>query len=129
MESATILLVEDHAPTLQTLMRVLTEEGYRVVGAPDALRACESMRERRPSLVISDVRMPGMDGLLLCQRLRECAETRRVPVFLYTASSVTASERRVAEQLGVSAILLKPVSLATLLDAIRAALAAAAAED
>lgn len=57
-------------------------EGYRVVTAADGLRALQVVDEERPSLILLDIMMPGMDGLSLCKRVREFSD---VPVIMLTA--------------------------------------------
>lgn len=120
-----ILLVDDHEPTLQTLKRVLCDEGYEVLCALDGREACERLEAGSPHLVISDVRMPHVDGLTLCRLLRARPDTRTVPVVLCSVTRFSASERSFAALLGVNAVLTKPVSLPLLLDTVRATMSPA----
>ena len=61
-ESKTILIVEDSAVQRVMLQRLLQKAGYRYVSAKDGLEGLALLRQQRPSLVISDVSMPNMDG-------------------------------------------------------------------
>lgn len=122
MSGSTILIVDDHLPTLQTLAMVLRDEGYDVVSAHDGCEAYELLSAHRPQLIISDVHMPTIDGFLLCGMLREHPDLRSLPMILCTANRVSAQEWTLAGRLGVDAILLKPVPLADLLARVSGAL-------
>ncbi len=70
-EPARILIVDDDRDTLELLRELMAKEGHQVRAVSSADAALESMSQEEPSLVISDIQMPGMDGLALL------AETRR----------------------------------------------------
>ena len=109
--AAEILVAEDD-PAIATLVaEVLTEEGYAVRRVADGQAALAEAERHPPDLVVSDVRMPRLDGLTLARRLRE----RRIPVVLMSA---------VVRQLPVAGIALvpKPFDLDDLLAAVRRAL-------
>ena len=77
------ILVADDEPTIRDLLaEVLHDEGYAVVTAPDGAAALEAAERTRPDLVLSDVTMPGADGVAVAQRLRE----RGIPVVLMSAA-------------------------------------------
>ncbi|MEA2525629.1 MAG: two-component system, OmpR family, response regulator MprA [Thermomicrobiales bacterium] len=76
----TVLVVEDHAPSRQLLARLLARQGYAVRSAPDGLAALGEIGRARPDLVLSDIHMPGLDGIGLIRRLRE--DGIAVPVVL-----------------------------------------------
>jgi CheY-like chemotaxis protein len=78
----TVLIVDDDRPIVEALAGVLTEEGYQVRKAYDGLSALQEAEIQPPDLVLSDIAMPGMNGIALAERLRE----RRIPVVLLSAA-------------------------------------------
>jgi signal transduction histidine kinase len=81
-----ILVVDDTLPSLRTLSTMLTEQGYQVRGVTNGPMALIAVEAESPDLILLDVRMPGMDGYEVCQRLRENAGTSRIPVIFLSAS-------------------------------------------
>jgi len=77
-----VLIVDDDQKVRDLLIELLQQEGYEVVSATDGRRAIELMRSFAPDIVISDVVMPGMDGIELCRRLKQDPRTADVPVLL-----------------------------------------------
>ncbi|QEL19122.1 ATP-binding response regulator [Limnoglobus roseus] len=77
-----ILVVDDSTEQLHHLERILAAEGYRVLHAHNAADALAAVRAEVPDAVISDIHMPGMDGLELVAALRE--EVPSVPVLVMT---------------------------------------------
>lgn len=77
-----ILVVEDEAVVAEVIERYLRRERYDVDVAHDGERALERFEATRPDLVVLDLMLPGMDGLEVCRRLRERADT---PVIMLTA--------------------------------------------
>jgi CheY-like chemotaxis protein len=112
-EPPTVLIVDDEPAIVDLLSQLLEDEGYRVVSAGDGLAAWETVRKRRPDLVIADVMMPRMDGFALVDRLSDGGEP--VPVILMSAA--VESRRQ-----GVPFIA-KPFDLGELLDLVNSYLA------
>jgi CheY-like chemotaxis protein len=81
----TVLLVDDSPNVLFIYTRVLEGLECVVATASDGLEALEMIPRLRPHLVITDVSMPGMGGLQLCQRLAEDPRLRGLPVILHSA--------------------------------------------
>jgi PAS domain S-box-containing protein len=106
--SATILVVDDHAANRSVLVSLLGYVGHRVVEAADGREALALAQRERPSLVITDLLMPVMDGFDLARRLREDAALAAVPVVFYTATYVESDARALADACGVRHILTKP---------------------
>lgn len=79
-----LLVVEDSRTQAEYLRHILENEGYRVVLAANGIEALEQIRIDRPSLVLSDIIMPEMDGYELCRRIRSDAATAAMPVILVT---------------------------------------------
>jgi len=78
-----VMVVDDDAETLALLREVVAKEGYEVESAEDAETALRRLGEWQPELVITDIHMPGMDGLALLAALRE--KEPDIPVVLLTA--------------------------------------------
>lgn len=96
----TVLCVDDDALYLKSLSRLLTRHGYQVVPCQNAERALAALPEVHPDLAILDVRMPGMDGISLTERIRRDSEGK-VPVVLlsafYSAKASTEGRQRGAD--------------------------------
>src|ERR1039458_579486 len=90
-----ILVAEDEADIRELLRLALTAAGYEVETAPDGGAAWELALARPPELVVTDLRMPAMDGLELILALRSEPSLSRIPVILFTA--YVSSDPRVSE--------------------------------
>jgi DNA-binding NtrC family response regulator len=107
-ERATILVCDDEELIRWSLAEQLQSEGYRVLEAVDGVDCLEKIRAHAPDLVITDMKMPRMDGMEVLRRLRE--EDRELPVIVLTAMG--AADLVVeATQLGARAYLAKPFDL------------------
>ena len=104
--SKTILIVEDETVLRESLAELLTDEGYDILQAGDGKAAYEIVLKRAVDLVISDVRMPEMDGLVLLGHLQKVAP--QTPVIMLTAFG-TVESAVAAMRAGASDYLLKPV--------------------
>jgi two-component system, sensor histidine kinase and response regulator len=86
-EQSNILIVED-SPTQAKLLRLILEDnGYTVEAASNGVEALECVRRRKPSLIITDIVMPEMDGFALCKTLKSDPNLRLIPVMLLTSLS------------------------------------------
>ena len=81
-----ILIVDDDATTLHLIAQTVRNLGYEVATASDGIKAWNILREESISLVITDWRMPGMDGLRLCRQIRSVALSHYVYVIFMTTS-------------------------------------------
>ena len=79
----TILVVDDEESIRLLYREELEEEGYRVILASDGEEALRKVRNETPDLVTLDIRMPGMDGIEVLQRIRQM--DRKIPVIMSTA--------------------------------------------
>jgi two-component system response regulator GlrR len=120
---AHLLLVDDDADMLRLLTMRLTAAGYRVSTAMSAEAALNQLAVERPALVLSDVRLPGMDGLGLFDEIR--ARHPSLPVILLTAHG-TIPDAVEATERGVFTYLTKPFDGKSLLEKIAQALALSA---
>ncbi|MDQ2695531.1 MAG: response regulator [Pseudomonadota bacterium] len=112
------VVVVDDDPGLRDLMRMYLKSDYEVLDFPDAASALSALRNQPAELVISDIHMPGMDGLTFRGRLADYTETHLLPFIFITSSDDEATLRRAGE-LGIDDYLLKPIRKRQLLAAVR----------
>jgi PAS domain S-box-containing protein len=111
---APILLVEDDQQSRNALRKLLEHEGYTVRTARDGLEALDAIRQLRPSLILLDLMMPGMDGSEVLRRIRRDPDLSGIKVVILTGDAMDAPTSEIQTFPG-DAILSKPVSL----DALR----------
>ena len=85
MSKKYILVVDDDPDLVETVGMMLESKGCEVGKAYDGVEGEESIKQRRPALVILDVMMPRKDGYVLCGELKADPKTRDIPVVLLTA--------------------------------------------
>jgi PAS domain S-box-containing protein len=109
-----ILIADDNADMREYLSRLLQKAGYEVAAVANGLAALDFARRQHPSLVISDVMMPGLDGFSLVRELRQTPDTRMTSIILVSARA--GEEARVEGALiGADDYLTKPFSARELL--------------
>jgi signal transduction histidine kinase len=108
LRAYTAVVVEDSPQVLQVVHMALRRQ-FKVFAAPDGLKGLELVVRERPSLVVTDLMMPGIDGLELTRRLRDDPTTRHIPVLMLTARGAL-DDRVKGLETGVSAYLTKPFS-------------------
>ena len=102
-----LLVVDDDPGLLLAVSETLRAEGYDVATARRGAEALTRIAQTLPDLIISDIRMPGMDGYQLVRNLRSNARTRLVPIVFLTAKDEIA-DRIAGFRTGVDAYLTKP---------------------
>ncbi len=107
MASGLILVVDDDASQRRLIEFWLQEEGYSVITASDGKAGLHAFEQKSPCLVITDLRMPGMDGLDLLGRIR--GMNQEAPVILITAFG-TVGNAVDAMKLGAADYILKPLN-------------------
>ena len=118
-----LLVVEDIPDILNLLEATLKFKGYRVVTARNGEEALEVLQQERPSLIITDILMPKMDGFNLVHRLRINPETRTIPVVFLSATYVAPEDKVFAHSIGVNRFIEKPVDLVAFLPIVERILA------
>ncbi|MDF1484864.1 Hpt domain-containing protein [Ramlibacter sp. H39-3-26] len=113
-----VLVVDDSITVRRVTQRLLQREGYRVVLAADGLQALERLQGERPTVVLSDIEMPRMDGFDLARNIRADAALRELPIIMIT-SRIAEKHREHAMELGVNHYLGKPYSEEELLSLVR----------
>ncbi|WP_164914222.1 hybrid sensor histidine kinase/response regulator transcription factor [Aquimarina sediminis] len=114
----TILVVEDNVD-LRTYIGSIVLESYNIVEATDGVEALEYLNDHSlPSLIISDIMMPRMDGLQLLEQIKSQPKTEYIPIVMLTAI-VTYEDKLKALTIGVDDYLTKPFETQELLARIR----------
>lgn len=102
-----LLVVDDEPNLLLAVAACLSAEDYEVTTARNGREALMHLAKTVPDLIVSDIRMPGMDGYQLARNLRGAARTALVPIIFLTAKDETV-DRVEGFQAGIDAYLTKP---------------------
>lgn len=102
MSDKYILVVDDDPDLVETVALMLESKGCEVGKAYDGVEGEESIKERRPDLVILDIMMPRKDGYILCAELKKDEKTRDIPVILLTAVGEAVPSTRYSHADGMS---------------------------
>ncbi len=113
-----VLVVDDSITVRRVTQRLLQREGYRVTMAADGLQALERLAEELPSVILSDIEMPRMDGFDLLRNVRGDAKYKHLPTIMIT-SRIAEKHREYAFELGANHYLGKPYNEEELLSLIR----------
>jgi len=119
MKKARILVVDDEASARSGLAKLLQQEGYEVETAADGLQALELVAEKAPNLIVTDLKMPNMDGMQLVAKVHE--QNPDIPSIVTTAFSDVSSAVQ-AMRAGAEDYLTKPIDFDALLLAVERAL-------
>lgn len=112
-DAPTVLVIDDNAEILNLLYDIMHDE-YNVVTSQSAAKGLEQVKEHMPDLIITDIMMPGIDGLELTQTLKQNKHTRHIPLIILSAKR--AEEERIEGlESGADAYLTKPFSPAYLM--------------
>lgn len=114
-----LLMVDDHAVHHELKRELLEPAGYRVLTAASGEAAWALLQAEPVDLVLSDVVMPGVDGLALLRRVRSDARLAALPFAFLTSTARDEASRRAALALGADRYLLRPIEATTLLAELR----------
>lgn len=115
-----LILVVERDPHIRELERYFLEQaGYEVQFVDDGQQGLEHARRLRPRILVSEILIPGMDGLSVCRALKGDARTHHIAVLIF---SVLAAEDR-AREAGADAFLRKPLDDSLLIDTVQKVLA------
>lgn len=84
-----VLIVDDNSDNLGILYNFLKNEGYKVYMAQSGEAALMMVKINKPSIILLDIMMPGLDGFQVCKKLKEEPETREIPVIFMSALTET----------------------------------------
>jgi two-component system, cell cycle response regulator DivK len=117
MAGALILIIEDNDKNRKLVRDVLTFKGYEVIETETGEEGVRLARERSPSLVLMDIRLPGIDGVEALRRLRAEETTRGISVMAMTAS-VMSEDRQKIMAAGFDGYQSKPINVTDFVTAV-----------
>lgn len=115
---AKILVVDDSTSMRNMVSLTLQTQQHEVVEAVDGLEGLEKSKSQKYDLVITDVNMPNMDGIELCQCLRQTAQFRFTPILILTTESSLEMKMK-GKAAGATGWLVKPFNPDKLLATIK----------
>jgi two-component system cell cycle response regulator DivK len=118
MEPGVVLVVEDNEKNMKLFRDVLQASGFATLEATTAEEGIELAATERPSLVLMDVQLPGIDGVEALARLRADDRTAAIPVLAVTAQAMHGDRERFAEA-GFDCYLAKPVDVLELIEVVK----------
>ncbi len=114
---AVILIAEDSEDVCTILDRLFTRAGFTVLTASDGMAALKTAVEQHPDVILTDLDMPKLTGLELCQAIRGHHELRDIPVAILSGSLMPGDRRAV--DAGVCGVMLKPFANNDLVAAVQ----------
>jgi len=117
-----VLIVDDDPDLVETVAMMLEAKGYEVGKAYDGIEGEESIKKRRPDVLVLDVMMPRKSGYQLCKELKANKWTSDIPIVLLTAVGEAVPTTTYTHYEGMSTeaedYIAKPVDAATLVEAV-----------
>lgn len=116
-----ILIVEDTPEALENLKELLVMEGFEIITAANGEEAMYKFYLYTPDAIITDLRMPKMDGLALIEKIKKSDHLKNIPIIIFSANDTPEYEVK-SLKLGADVFIKKPCSIEKLLDAIHSLL-------
>ena len=114
---AVVLIAEDDDDVRTVLQRIFVRAGFTVLTEPDGAAALRTALHEHPDIVLTDLDMPGMNGLELCHAIRQADDLRDTPVAILSGG-IRPGDPRVRES-QLCGTLLKPFSAADIVAAVQ----------
>lgn len=121
MSKQTILVVDDEQDLLDLIEYNLKKEGFVVIKAENGLEGIKAAKEHKPDLILLDIMMPKMDGLEVCNQIRQDKEIKKTPIIFLTARGDEKTEVE-GLNMGGDDYITKPISTTKLMSRIKAVL-------
>lgn len=105
---STVLVVDDVPTNVDVVLSHLTGAGFRVLCADSGTRALKQLEQRVPDIILLDIKMPGMDGIETCRRIKQRPEWKNVPIIFITGAD-ELSQKLAAFEAGAVDFVTKPI--------------------
>lgn len=121
LDGLRVLVVDDEPDSIDVVTMVLSASGATVFTATNGQEGLEVFKQRQPTLILTDLSMPQMDGWQLVKEIRQFENGRTTPVIALTAHAMSGDQERVLAG-GFDGYLSKPLRMFTLLDDLKSCL-------
>lgn len=118
-ESRSILIVDDNEGDLLIIKRTVEKMGHRVLTARNGREGIDMIKAEKPDLILSDCRMPQMDGVEMFKQIKEDPATKDIPLVFLTSVETPANVVECFD-MGADNYICKPINPKLLADQIRA---------
>lgn len=118
---STILIIDDDKAINELIKVNLKLNGYNIIQAYDGIEGFALTKQELPNLVLLDVMMPNIDGYTVAQRIRQCEQTKNIPIIMLTALSEIQDKGK-GFDIGVDDYLVKPFDIEELKMRVKAVL-------
>ena len=118
---STILIIDDDKAINELIKVNLKLNGYNIIQAYDGIEGFALTKQELPNLVLLDVMMPNVDGYTVAQRIRQCEQTKNIPIIMLTALSEIQDKGK-GFYIGVDDYLVKPFDIEELKMRVKAVL-------
>lgn len=113
-----VVVIDDDPMAGELTKDLLVEEGWKVILVDDSTKALDVIKKTKPKLVISDIMMPGIDGMEICKRIKANPETKNIKVIILSGKSYEKEKQR-ALMLGAEYFITKPYNVESFSKLIR----------
>ncbi len=117
-----VLIVEDNEKNMKLARDILRFHGFATVEATTGEDGVALAASRKPTVILMDIQLPGIDGVTALERIRQDATTSRIPVVAMTAS-VMKEDRERFDKAGFDGFITKPIDVRRFPDQVREAIA------
>ncbi len=117
-----VLIVEDNEKNMKLARDILQFHGFTTAEATTGEDGVALAISRKPTVILMDIQLPGIDGVTALERIRNEASTSRIPVVAMTAS-VMKEDRERFDKAGFDGFITKPIDVKSFPDQVRAAIA------
>ncbi len=118
MMKAKILVVDDEADARALSKRILERNGFQVLEATNGDEAIQEANTKSPDLILLDIVMPGKDGVEVCKILKSQAQTKQIPIVMFTVLGRDADKKRAADA-GCDGYLTRPFNTEDVLTEVK----------
>lgn len=118
MADDAILIIDDNILNLKLVSFLLTTNGHLIQTSTNAEEALKKLESFKPSLILMDIQLPGMDGLALTKLIKSRPEYKNIPIIALTAYAMKGDKERILEA-GCDGYIAKPIDTRSFPDLIK----------
>ena len=113
-----VLIVDDEPDIVDIIEILLKKKGYEVFAAYNAKQCFEILKNKRPDIILLDIMMPDMDGMDVCNEIKNNNETKDIPVVMVTVKSAEEDIKKCFREARCDGYIVKPIIRAKILGTI-----------